>query len=79
VYHRAPFWALFCLIIYNIYVSDMPLIVNRPIVQFADDVKMFTTIASVNDYLQLQHDISLLMNGPKMVDELSSILANVTG
>ena len=57
----------------------MPLIVNRPIVQFADDVKMFTTIASVNDYLQLQHDISLLMNGPKMVDELSSILANVTG
>ena len=39
----------------------MPLIVNSPIVQFADDVKMFKTIVAVNDYLQLQHNINLLM------------------
>ena len=34
----------------NIYVSDMPSIVNSPIFQFADDVKMFTTIRSVEDF-----------------------------
>ena len=28
-------------ILFNIYVSDMPLIVNNPIVQFANNVKMF--------------------------------------
>ena len=29
------------LILFNIYVSDVPLIVNSPMVQIADDVKMF--------------------------------------
>ena len=38
----------------------MLLIVNSPIVQFADDVKMFRTIVTVNDFLQLQQDINLL-------------------
>jgi len=47
-------------ILFNIYVSDMPLIVNSPIVQFADDVKMLRTIVTVNDFFQLQHDITLL-------------------
>jgi len=46
--------------LFNIYVSDMPLIINSPIVQFADDAKMFRTIATVNDFFQLQHDINLL-------------------
>ena len=45
---------------FNMYVSDMPLIVNSPIVQFADDVKMFRTIVTVNDFLQLQQDMNLL-------------------
>ena len=44
-------------ILYNICVNDMPLIVNSPTVQFADDVKMLNTIVSVNDHLQLQHNI----------------------
>ena len=35
------------LIMFNIYVSDIPLIVNSPIVQFADDVKMFRTIVQL--------------------------------
>ena len=48
------------LILFNIYVSDVPLIVNSPMVQFADDVKMFRTIVTVNDFFQLQHDINLL-------------------
>ena len=34
----------------NIYVSDMPSIVNSPIFQFADDVKIFRTIRSVEDF-----------------------------
>ena len=38
----------------------MPLTVNSPIVQFADDVKMFRTIVTVNDFLQLQQNINLL-------------------
>ena len=47
-------------ILFNIYVSDMPLIVNSPIFQFADDVKMFRTIRTVDDFCQLQQDINLL-------------------
>lgn len=47
-------------ILFNIYVSDMPLIVNSTIFQFADDVKMFRTIKTIDDYLQLQHDIDIL-------------------
>jgi len=47
-------------ILFNIYVSDIPLIIDSPIVQFADDVKMFRTIVTVNDFFQLQHDINLL-------------------
>ena len=43
----------------------MPLIFNRPIVQFADDLKMFKIIASVNDYLQFKHDINLLYEWSK--------------
>ena len=35
-------------ILFNMYASDMPLIVNSRIVQFADDVKMFRTIMTVN-------------------------------
>ena len=34
-------------ILFNIYVSDMPLIVNSSVVQFADDVKMLRTIKSI--------------------------------
>ena len=47
-------------ILFNIYVSNMPLIVNSPIFQFADDVKMFRTIRTVDDFCQLQQDINLL-------------------
>ena len=35
------------------------------LVQFADDVKMFKTIVSVNDCLQLQHNINLLYEWSK--------------
>ena len=47
-------------ILFNIYVSDTPLIVNSPIIQFADDVKVLRTIVTANDFFLLQHDITLL-------------------
>ena len=43
----------------------MPLIVNSSIVQFADDVKIFRTIKSIDDFLQLQQDINILSEWAK--------------
>ena len=54
-------------ILFDIYASDMPLIVKSPIVQFADDVKMFRTTVKGNDFLQLQHDINLLYEWSRKV------------
>ena len=47
-------------ILFNIYVSNMPSVVSSRILQFADDVKMFRTIKSFNDFVQLQQDINSL-------------------
>ena len=52
-------------ILFNIYVCDMPSIVNSPVFQFTDDVKMFRTIRTVEDFSQLQHDINLLFECSK--------------
>ena len=38
----------------------MPSVVSSPILQFADNVKMFWTIKSFNDFVQLQQDINSL-------------------
>ena len=38
----------------------MPSVVSSPILQFADNVKMFRTIKSFNDFVQLQQDINSL-------------------
>ena len=35
-------------------------IVNNPILQFADNVKMFRTIRFVENFYQLQHDVNML-------------------
>ena len=50
---RVPQSSVLVATLFNIYVSDMPLIVNSSIVQFADDVKMFRTIKSIDDFHQL--------------------------
>jgi len=42
-------------ILFNTYVN-----VNSSILQFVDDVKMFRTIKSFNDFTQFQQDINLL-------------------
>jgi len=44
-------------ILFNVYISGMALTVKSPIVQFADDIKMFRAIVTIDDFLQ---DINLL-------------------
>ena len=45
-------------LLFNIYVNDMPNCVSSPILQFADDVKMFRAIGGAADFQQLQADIN---------------------
>ena len=42
------------------YINDMPSIVDSPIYLFADDTKVFISIASVDDHSELQHDLEQL-------------------
>jgi len=49
-------------ILFNIYVSDMPLIVNSRIVQFTNDVR---TDRTIEDFHQLQQDINTLSEWAK--------------
>ena len=49
-------------LLFNIYVNDMPNCVNSPILQFADDVKMFRAIGGAADFQQLQVDINSFVN-----------------
>ena len=50
------------LLLFNIYVNDMPNCVNSPILQFADDVKMFWAIGGATEFQQLQADINSFVN-----------------
>ena len=52
-------------ILFNTYASDIPSIVNSLIFQFADDVKVFRTIRSVEDVYQLQCDVNMLFASSK--------------
>ena len=47
-------------LLFNIYVNNMPNCVNSPILQFADDVKMFQAIGGAADFQQLQADITFV-------------------
>jgi len=47
-------------LLFLLYVNDIPLSVDSPILLFADDAKIFRSIRSEADYLQLQQDIDLL-------------------
>ena len=53
------------LYIFLLYVNDIPLSVDSPILLFADDAKIFQSIRSEGDYLQLQKDIDILHNWSK--------------
>ena len=45
-------------LLFNIYVNDMPNCVDSPILQFANDVKIFRAIGGAADFQQLQADIN---------------------
>ena len=47
-------------LLFLLYVNDIPLSVDSPILLFADDTKIFQSNRSEGDYLQLQKDIDIL-------------------
>ena len=47
-------------LLFNIFINDLPSIVQSPLVLFADDAKVFHTIQSEDDYLKLQQDLDNL-------------------
>ena len=48
-------------LLFNIYVNDMASEVNKTVLQFADDLKMFCAIHDIADFHQLQADIDSLV------------------
>ena len=46
---------------FKIYVNDMPIQTDSPVLQFANDFKMFHVIHNVQDFQQLQNDINKLV------------------
>ena len=57
---RGQSWAYLGLLLFNIYVNDIPSVVNSETLMFADDTKIFRKIQSQSDFLQFQQDISNL-------------------
>ena len=55
---RVPQGSVLGRILFNMQVSDMPPIVNSLIFQFPDDLKLFRTVRSVEDFYQLLHDVN---------------------
>ena len=47
-------------LLFNIFINDLPSIVQSPLVSFADDTKVFRKIQSEDDYLKLQQDLDNL-------------------
>ena len=61
---KALFLGHCCL--HAIYVNDLPSCVNRRLLLFADDTKLFCCIKSNSDVFQLQADIDALMEWSKL-------------
>ena len=47
-------------LLFNIFINDLPSVVQSELVLFADDAKIYRTIQSDDDYLQLQQDLDNL-------------------
>jgi len=60
IYSGVPQGSVLGPLLFLLYVNDIPLSVDSPILLFADDAKIFRSIRSEADYLQLQRDIDLL-------------------
>ena len=48
-------------LLFLIYVNDIPSSVDSTILLFADDAKLYRSIRCEADYLQLQHDIAIIL------------------
>jgi len=53
-------------LLFNIYVNDIPDVVNSPILLFTDDIKIFRCIKTHQDYIQLQSDLNRLSEWSSM-------------
>jgi len=49
------------LLLFALYVNELPSLVSSPLLIFADDIKLYRIIWSREDWLQLQHDIDVLV------------------
>ena len=47
-------------LLFNMYVNDIPDIVDSPILLFADEIKIFRCIKSHEDYIRPQSDLNCL-------------------
>ena len=48
-------------LLFNIYINDIVQQIKSPVLQFADDLKMFCIINDAADYHQLQQDVNNLV------------------
>ena len=49
-------------VLFLLYVNDIPSIMKSHLLLFADDIKLYRSIQSDNDIIQLQEDINNLLN-----------------
>lgn len=49
-------------LLFALFINDLPPLIKAQILLFADDLKIFRTIKSLNDSLQLQNDINTIYN-----------------
>ena len=61
VYSGVPQGSVLGPLLFNIYVNDIPSVVNSKTLMFADDTKIFRRIQSQSYFLQFQQDISNLL------------------
>jgi len=62
VYSGVPQGSVLGPLLFNIYVNDIPSIVDSQTLMFADDTKIFRKIQSKSDFLQFQQDINNLFS-----------------
>ena len=60
IVHGVPQGSVLGPLLFNIYVSDIPSVVDSQTLMFADDTKIFRKILSKSDFLQFQQDINNL-------------------
>ena len=47
---------------FALYINDLPSLVSSQLLMFADDIKLYRSIRSVEDYFVLQNDINIMLD-----------------